>query len=204
MKDKHNEKKRCSDNDLAADSLACAAGELQPDTSENKIIERPEALGPNAHIVLYQPEIPQNTGNIGRTCVATHSVLWIVRPIPFQIDQRTVRRAGLDYWPHLDLRMVDSWDELGAKLPENEGRRYWYFSRFAKKSLWEAEFQRGDALVFGSETTGLPPSLRENAGPYALRLPTTLEVRSLNLSNTVAIAVYELLRQTHGWNNQST
>lgn len=159
------------------------------------IIERNRFASPSAHVVLFQPEIPQNTGNIGRTCVATDSVLWIVKPIPFQIDQRQVRRAGLDYWPHLDLRMVDHWNDLKTQLPETDGRRYWYFSRFARRSIWDARFTRGDVLVFGSETSGLPTSIREQAGPQALRLPTTREVRSLNLANTVAVAVYELLRQ---------
>jgi tRNA (cytidine/uridine-2'-O-)-methyltransferase len=159
---------------------------------EIKIADRGE---PTSHVVLYQPEIPQNTGNIGRTCVATGSKLWIVRPIPFQIDEKAVRRAGLDYWTHLNLQITDDWDQLRQALPESDQRRYWYFSRWAKRPCWDAIFNRGDVLVFGSETSGLPESIRQSAGQRALRLPTTAEVRSLNLSNTVAIAVYELLRQ---------
>ena len=151
--------------------------------------------GPTVHVVLHQPEIPQNTGNIARTCVATGSSLWVVRPIPFQMDEKAVRRAGLDYWPHLDLHIVDSWDQLRGELPEDDTRTYWYFSRWATRSCWDVKFSQGDVLVFGSETSGLPTSIREQAGPQALRLPTTSDVRSLNLSNTVAVAVYELIRQ---------
>lgn len=154
------------------------------------------SLGPTAHVVLYQPEIPQNTGNIARTCVATGASLWVVKPIPFQMDEKAVRRAGLDYWPHLNLHMMENWDELRSQLVEDDSRTYWYFSRWATRSIWDVQFARGDVLVFGSETSGLPNKIREDAGNRALlRLPTTKNVRSLNLSNTVAVAVYELLRQ---------
>lgn len=152
--------------------------------------------GPTAHVVLHRPEIPQNTGNIARTCVATGASLWVVKPIPFQMDEKAVRRAGLDYWPHLDLHMTENWQQLRTELPEDDTRTYWYFSRWATRSIWDVQFARGDVLVFGSETSGLPTAIREAAGPKALlRLPTTKNVRSLNLSNTVAAAVYELLRQ---------
>ena len=112
------------------------------------------------------------------------------------MDEKAVRRAGLDYWPHLDLHMVDNWEHLRQELPEDDTRTYWYFSRWGTRSCWDVEFTKGDVLVFGSETSGLPQAIREAAGPNALlRLPTTKNVRSLNLSNTVAVAVYELIRQ---------
>jgi tRNA (cytidine/uridine-2'-O-)-methyltransferase len=147
---------------------------------------------PLAHVVLYQPEIPQNTGNIGRTCVATDSQLWIVQPAAFQIDEKRVRRAGLDYWQHLRWAEVPSWENLRQQLP---GKRFWYFSRFATQTIWEADFQAGDAIVFGSESSGLPRTIFDPTGPDAVRLPTDPRVRSLNLSNTVAIVLYEMLRR---------
>ena len=154
--------------------------------------------GPLAHVVLYQPEIPQNTGNIGRTCVATGASLWVVRPAAFRLDDRSLRRAGLDYWQHLDFHVADQWADLRMRLPERDGRTYWYFSRFAERTLWDAAPARGDVLVFGSETAGLPDSLREAAGPRALRLPTSGHVRSLNLATTVAVALYDVVRRFCG------
>lgn len=154
--------------------------------------------GPLAHVVLYQPEIPQNTGNIGRTCVATGASLWIVRPAAFRLDDRALRRAGLDYWQHLDFHVADHWADLRQRLPETDRRTYWYFSRFAERTLWDAAPGRGDVLVFGSETAGLPVSLRESAGPRALRLPTSGNVRSLNLATTVAVALYDVVRRFCG------
>ena len=148
-----------------------------------------------AHIVLYQPEIPQNTGNIGRTCVATGASLWIVRPAAFRLDDASLRRAGLDYWQYVDLHIVAHWAELRERLPESDRRRYWYFSRFAQRTLWDADPGRGDGLVFGSETSGLPSSLREGAGNRAVRLPTSNRVRSLNLATTVGVAVYDIVRR---------
>ncbi len=154
--------------------------------------ETQAAIDPLAHVVLYQPQIPQNTGNIGRTCVATGSMLWIVKPTGFQIDEKRVRRAGLDYWQHLRWAEVDSWTQLRERLPE---KRYWYFSRFATQTIWEADFRPGDVIVFGSETTGLPRSILRPDASDAVRLPTDPRVRSLNLSATVAIALYELMRR---------
>jgi tRNA (cytidine/uridine-2'-O-)-methyltransferase len=147
---------------------------------------------PLAHVVLYQPQIPQNTGNIGRTCVATGSMLWIVQPAAFQIDEKRVRRAGLDYWQHLRWADVASWQQLRERLPE---KRYWYFSRFATQTIWQADFKAGDVIVFGSETTGLPRSILRPDAADAVRLPTDVRVRSLNLSSTVAVVLYEMLRR---------
>ncbi len=145
-----------------------------------------------AHVVLYQPEIPQNTGNIGRTCVAVGAKLWIVRPAGFQIDDTRLRRAGLDYWQHLDLGDAADWDDLVAQLSP---RRFFFLSRFAKRTLWDAEFRPNDVLVFGRETSGLPASILDPADPRSLSLPTSPHVRSLNLATTVGIVLYEHQRQ---------
>lgn len=144
------------------------------------------------HIVLYQPEIPQNAGNIGRTCVALGAKLWLVRPLGFRVDERHLRRAGLDYWQHLDWEVVDDWATLRQRLPEPEP---WLFSKSAERWYTTALFRLSDVLVFGSETQGLPPSLLEAAGDHALRIPMRAEARSLNLACAVAIAAYEAWRQ---------
>ncbi|TVP98134.1 MAG: tRNA (cytidine(34)-2'-O)-methyltransferase [Planctomycetaceae bacterium] len=151
---------------------------------------------PLAHVVLYQPQIPQNTGNIGRTCVATDSMLWIVQPAGFQIDEKRVRRAGLDYWQYLRWAEVPNWETLKSRLP---GKRFWYFSRFARQTIWDADFRAGDAIVFGSESDGLPRTIFDPQADDAVRLPTDPRVRSLNLSATAAVVLYEMLRrQTAG------
>jgi tRNA (cytidine/uridine-2'-O-)-methyltransferase len=147
------------------------------------------------HVVLYQPDIPQNTGNIGRSCVAVGAKLWLVRPLGFVLDNRYLKRAGMDYWQHLDWQAVDSWQELEAHLA---GRRMWFFSRFADKLVWEARFEPGDVFVFGSETRGLPDALREVNAHRCLKLPMRLEVRSLNLASTVNTVLYEGVRQAGG------
>ena len=149
---------------------------------------------PTAHVVLYQPEIPQNTGNIGRSCVAVGAKLWIVQPASFDFSDKRVRRAGLDYWKHLDLQAVDSWSELSENLPP---QRMFFFSRFAKRTIWDAEFHHGDCFVFGRESTGLPTEIVGPDNPLALRLPTTTHVRSLNLATTVGIVLFEQQRQMH-------
>jgi tRNA (cytidine/uridine-2'-O-)-methyltransferase len=150
---------------------------------------------PLLHVVLYQPDIPQNTGNIGRTCVAVGAKLWLVRPLGFRLDSRYLKRAGMDYWEHLDWEAVDSWQELDTKLA---ARRMWLLTRFAERLVWDAEFQRGDVLVFGSETRGLPEALRVAHAHRCLKLPMRVEVRSLNLASTVNTVVYEAVRQSGG------
>ena len=147
---------------------------------------------PALHIVLYQPEIPQNAGNIGRTCVALGAKLWLVRPLGFRMDQRHLRRAGLDYWQHLEWEVVDDWAALRQRLPEPEP---WLFTKTARRLYTTAAFCSGDVLVFGSETQGLPPSLLEDARDRALRIPMREEARSLNLACAVAIVAYEAQRQ---------
>jgi tRNA (cytidine/uridine-2'-O-)-methyltransferase len=142
--------------------------------------------------VLYQPEIPQNTGNIGRTCVAVGAKLWIVRPAGFQIDDNRVRRAGLDYWKHLDLGDAANWDDL---LEQLHPQRMFFLSKFAKRTIWDAVFQPGDTFVFGRETSGLPDSILDPDDRRSLRLPISQQVRSLNLATTVGIVLYEQQRQ---------
>ncbi|MCD0463157.1 tRNA (cytidine(34)-2'-O)-methyltransferase [Roseiconus lacunae] len=152
----------------------------------------PGGAGPVAHVVLYQPEIPPNTGNIGRSCVAVGAKLWIVRPAGFDYSDARVRRAGLDYWQHLDLEDAENWTELTEKLPATN---IYYFSRFAERTIWDVEFDYGDCFVFGSESSGLPRSIVQPGDPQALRLPTTKVVRSLNLATTAGIVLFEQQRQ---------
>ncbi|MBR2635037.1 MAG: tRNA (cytidine(34)-2'-O)-methyltransferase [Clostridia bacterium] len=145
------------------------------------------------NIVLVEPEIPQNTGNIARTCAATGAVLHLIEPLGFEISDRYLKRAGLDYWQYLDLRIYPNLEDFFQK---NRGHFY-YFSTKAKKNYSEASFEGEVYLFFGKETKGLPEDLiRENLST-ALRLPMLSHIRSLNLSNSVAIGVYEVLRQ---WN----
>ena len=147
--------------------------------------------GPILNVVLYQPEIPGNTGAIGRTCVAIGAKLWLVRPLGFRVDEKTLRRAGLDYWQHLEWEVADHWEDLLERLQPS---RVWFFTRFGTRTYDSVEYQIGDTLVFGSETCGLPSRLTTNAD-CNLRIPTTDKVRSLNLSCSVGVASYEAIRQ---------
>jgi tRNA (cytidine/uridine-2'-O-)-methyltransferase len=146
---------------------------------------------PCLHIVLHQPEIPPNTGAVGRTCVAVGAKLWLVRPLGFRLDAKLLRRAGLDYWQHLQWEAVDDWQVLKHRLA---GGRFWFFSKTARREYTDVAFQPGDVLVFGSETRGLPASLL-TPSESLLRIPIRDDVRSLNLSCAVAVAAYEALRQ---------
>lgn len=151
---------------------------------------------PVLHVVLHQPEIPYNTGSVGRTCVAVGAKLWLVRPLGFRMDDYYLRRAGLDYWEHLEWETVEHWTELVQKLAvQAPTARTWLFTKTAGQLYTDAVFRRGDVLVFGGESQGLPASLLEPNRERALRIPVRPEVRSLNLSNSVAIAAYEALRQ---------
>ena len=147
---------------------------------------------PVLHVVLYQPEIAHNTGAVGRTCVAVGAKLWLVRPLGFRLDDRHLRRAGLDYWQHLAWEAVDDWDALWRRLA---GPSPWLFSKKADRSYTDARFRRGDVLVFGSESKGLPDSLLESHRPRTLRIPVRREARSLNLSVSVGIVAFEARRQ---------
>ncbi len=149
---------------------------------------------PRLHIVLYQPEIPYNTGSVGRTCVAVGAKLWLVRPLGFRVDDYHLRRAGMDYWQHLEWQAVDDWAALCKELPPEQ---HWYFSKKATESYTNIKFTEGGVLVFGRESLGLPEELLTEHPDRCLRIPTRSDVRSLNLSNTVAVASYEALRQ---WN----
>ncbi len=155
----------------------------------------PALNDPLLNVVLYQPDIPQNTGNIGRTCVAVGAKLWLVRPLGFRIDEKNVRRSGMDYWQFLDWEAVDSWPEVLQKLP---GRRWWCVTKFATRMVWDASFERGDILLFGSETRGLPESIRQENPSNNLKLPMRENVRSLNLASTANTVVYEAVRQFGG------
>ena len=147
------------------------------------------------HIVLVEPQIPQNTGNIGRLCLATGSYLHLVEPLGFDISEKAVRRSGLDYWKHVDLIVHKSYGEFKASLPQDAG--LWWFTKFAGKSLYEAELKDGDYLIFGRETTGLAQSIHDQEDKSRmLKIPMFSEkVRSLNLANSASIAVYEAIRQ---------
>jgi len=143
-------------------------------------------------VVLYQPEIAYNTGSVGRTCVAVGAKLWLVRPLGFTIDDRRLRRAGLDYWPHLDWEIVDDWDALCSRL---DLARFWFLSKTAATAYTDARFAPGDAVVFGSESRGLPRGMLDAHAERCLRIPIRPEARSLNLSVSVALVAFEARRQ---------
>ena len=147
---------------------------------------------PMLNVVLVEPEIPMNTGNIARTCAATGSVLHLVRPLGFDVSDRAVKRAGLDYWHLVDVRVYDGLDDFFAK---NDVRSFWCLSTKAPRPYSEAEFRDGDFLFFGKETKGLPEPFLAERADRCLRIPMRAEARSLNLANSVAIIVYEALRQ---------
>lgn len=147
---------------------------------------------PALHIVLFQPEIHFNTGAVGRTCVALRAKLWLVRPLGFRLDDRHLRRAGLDYWQHLEWEVVDDWAQLTQRLPD---RRPWFFTKTATTAYTAARFEPEDVLVFGCESQGLPPSLLDSHPDRCLRIPIHPEARSLNLSVSVAVAAFEARRQ---------
>lgn len=144
------------------------------------------------NIVLVQPEIPQNTGNIARTCAVTGCALHLVRPLGFTVNDRHLKRAGLDYWNELEIHYYDSFLELEAKYADS---RFYLFTTHAQRSYSEAYFRPGDFLVFGKETAGLGQELIDRRSDDCVRIPMRESLRSLNLSNSVAIAVYEGLRQ---------
>ena len=146
------------------------------------------------NIVLVEPEIPQNTGNVSRTCAATHSVLHLVRPLGFEISDRTLKRAGLDYWQYLDVRYYDSFDELVAK---NAGANFYYLSTKGKIVYSDAKFKDGDFLVFGCESAGLGDEILEKYRDRTRFLPMLDgRVRSLNLASAATAAVFEAMKQT--------
>jgi len=165
-----------------------------PNAGVSRRIARP--TGAAAHVVLVQPEIHWNTGNAGRTCLATGSTLHLIEPLGFSLDEREVKRAGLDYWEHVDLHVWPSWDAFERELPDL-GDAY-FFSTKAERLYWDAPLgaAKSVVLVFGRETAGLPPGLHQRYRDRFLRMPVVSPlVRSLNLSTSVALALYEVLRQ---------
>jgi tRNA (cytidine/uridine-2'-O-)-methyltransferase len=148
----------------------------------------------NLNIVLFEPEIPQNTGNIGRTCVLTNSRLHLIKPLGFSLDEKQVKRSGLDYWPYLDLEIHESYDDLREKYKDS----VFYFSTTKGRRYYdEVNFKPGDFIVFGRESSGLPDRIRDSDPERCIRVPMLqTSARSLNLANTVAIVAYEALRQS--------
>ena len=149
----------------------------------------------NVNIVLLEPEIPQNTGNIARTCAATGAALHLIKPLGFEIDDRKLKRAGLDYWHELDITYYESLEDFNAKNPDAE---IYYFSTKAPRAYTEIDYPSPVFLMFGKETKGLPEPLLEANLERTVRIPMREHLRSLNLSNSVAVGVYEVFRQ-HGF-----
>jgi tRNA (cytidine/uridine-2'-O-)-methyltransferase len=153
-------------------------------------------IAPAFHVVLVRPEIPQNTGAIARLAAATKTRLHLVGPLGFSLEDRYLKRAGLDYWPLVDLRTYAGWGEFDAIFDSAHSRRFKYFSTHAEKSYLDAEYRPGDFLVFGSETKGLGAEFLSTRRDASYRIPIFEPgVRSLNLANAVSIVVYEALRQ---------
>lgn len=146
------------------------------------------------NIVLYSPEIPQNTGNISRTCAVTGARLHIIKPIGFEISDRTLKRAGLDYWDKLDVTYYENYEDF---LRQNENAELFFFSAHGKRSYADIAYPDNVFLVFGRESVGLPRELVEANSERSVRIPMRKTLRCLNLSNSVAIAVYEVLRQSN-------
>ena len=147
------------------------------------------------NVVLIEPEIPPNTGNIGRLCLATASHLHLVKPLGFLLDDKALRRAGLDDWHEVQVTLWDSFDELRAAHPTG---RFWYLTTKARRAYWDARFHNGDFLVFGRETKGLPRPLLEANTQCTLTIPMEAEsTRSLNLATAAGIVLYEAVRQIH-------
>ncbi len=144
------------------------------------------------HIILHQPEIPANTGNIGRTCVATGTSLHLIEPLGFHLDERSIKRAGMDYWEQLDVTRYINYREFLEKHP---GAKIWMATTKAKKVYTEAAFGADDFIMFGKESGGIPEEILVEHVENCIRIPMLDRIRSLNLSNAVAIVLYEALRQ---------
>ncbi len=145
------------------------------------------------NIVLVEPEIPQNTGNIARTCAATGAKLHIVKPMGFTVDDKKLKRAGLDYWHLLGIKYYENIDDF---FEQNSGGNFYFATTKARHTYADVQFADGDFILFGKETKGLPEQLLHDNKDSCIRIPMISEARSLNLSNSVAIVVYEALRQT--------
>lgn len=146
------------------------------------------------NIILHQPEIPANTGNIGRTCVATGSSLHLIEPLGFVLNDQSVKRAGMDYWPKLDVTRYMNFDEFKEKHP---GARIWMATTKAHQVYTDVSFKEDDFIMFGKESAGIPEEILVEYEPTCIRIPMLEDIRSLNLSNSVAIVLYEALRQNN-------
>ncbi len=144
------------------------------------------------NIILHQPEIPANTGNIGRTCVATGTKLHLIEPLGFRINEKELKRAGMDYWDRLDVQRYMNFDEF---LQKNPGAKIWMATTKAKQVYSDVEFGDDDFIMFGKESAGIPEEILIEYEKTCIRIPMLDEIRSLNLSNSVAIVLYEALRQ---------
>lgn len=145
------------------------------------------------NIVLHEPEIPANTGNIGRTCVATGTSLHMIEPFGFRLDEKAIKRAGMDYWEHLVVKTYINYADFKEKNPN---AKIWYATTKAKHSYVDVEFGPDDYIMFGKESAGIPEEILVENPDACIRIPMKSEIRSLNLSNSVAIVLYEALRQT--------
>ena len=146
------------------------------------------------NIVLHQPEIPANTGNIGRTCVATGTVLHLIEPLGFSLSEKAIKRAGMDYWEHLDVRRYMNFKEF---LEKNPNAKIWMATTKAKHVYSEVKFGPNDYIMFGKESAGIPEEILVENEETCIRIPMLDKIRSLNLSNSVAIVLYEALRQNN-------
>ena len=144
------------------------------------------------NIILHQPEIPANTGNIGRTCVATGTSLHLIEPLGFRLDEKSIKRAGMDYWQHLDLKRYLNFEDFKEKNPN---AKIWMATTKAKHVYTDVEFEPDDFIMFGKESAGIPEEILVDYEDTCIRIPMLSEIRSLNLSNSVAIVLYEALRQ---------
>ncbi len=151
-----------------------------------------EVIKQKMHIVLHQPEIPGNTGNIGRTCVATGTPLHLIEPLGFRLDEKSIKRAGMDYWHQLQVFRYMNFEEFRAAHP---GVRIWMATTKAKHSYTEAAYGPEDYIMFGRESAGIPEEILVEYPESCIRIPMLPEIRSLNLSNAVAVVLYEALRQ---------
>lgn len=146
------------------------------------------------NIVLFEPEIPANTGNIGRTCVATGTRLHLIEPLGFQLNEKAIRRAGMDYWPELDVTRYINWEDFRAKNPD---AKIYMATTKARQVYTDVSYEADCYLMFGKESAGIPEEILKEYADGCVRIPMMGETRSLNLSNSVAILLYEALRQNH-------
>ena len=198
--DEYNESSR-SDlrSDPRSDSLS---REELPSKMTDPRLPWGKSLAPNGkpmlNIVLFEPEIPHNTGTTGRTCVSLGAKLWLVRPFGFQLSDQNLKRAGLDYWPYLEWEAVDCWDRLMDRIAEEfapKPPRFWFLSKKATRIYTNVSYKQGDFLIFGSESRGLPDFVFSRWPNQCLKIPMAPQTRSLNLAVSVGITAFEAVRQ---------